>query len=35
MHASVKAVEELDKIIEKTIEFCKNNNIKLFITADH
>jgi len=35
MEATIKAVEKLDEMIEKIIEFCKKNNFELLVTADH
>ena len=35
MNATIKSVEILDNIVWKLIELSKNNNIDLYITADH
>lgn len=35
LEASIKAVETLDDVISKIISYSKQNNIDLFITADH
>ena len=35
LEASIKAIETLDDIISKIISYSKQNNIELFITADH
>lgn len=35
MQAAIKAVEKLDEVIWSIINFCKQNDIELLITADH
>ncbi|MDD5769772.1 MAG: 2,3-bisphosphoglycerate-independent phosphoglycerate mutase [Candidatus Gracilibacteria bacterium] len=35
LEASIKAVEKLDEIVGKLIDFCDKNDIDLLITADH
>ncbi len=35
MEASINAVKKLDEVVEKTIDFCRKNDIDLLITADH
>ncbi len=35
MDAAIKAVEKLDEITDKIINFCNKNDLELLITADH
>jgi bisphosphoglycerate-independent phosphoglycerate mutase (AlkP superfamily) len=35
MEASIESVKKLDEIVSKTIDFCRENDIELLITADH